>query len=290
MHIFQIIFSVVLVTAFIAGCIKVLRKMVGVISSGSPAGKPSIWRWEGRALAILFGVGLVLWPFLAFGAIFMFDSPMQNRSDEVSRYTVAYFIWFYPVTYGVTFLSYYVSRRCGVWRSVSCMAWGLPLVAYFIVPALAGWNDVEQANSKRVQILYRTDYAALLAACREVMTNGNSFRHWERNGSEVIDPKDPKLPSVIATLQPTFIGFWSYNGSDVASVSLGLHDGIDNLNVVAYSEQYAKSQTNGVTGDLRLISDLWFDDEEFSYQDTVRTNYINKLKAMRPSDAPTPIW
>jgi hypothetical protein len=34
----------------------------------------------------------------------MFDSPLQNRSDEVSRYTVAYFIWFYPVTYVVTLL------------------------------------------------------------------------------------------------------------------------------------------------------------------------------------------
>ncbi|MGH7980118.1 MAG: hypothetical protein ACREE6_12155, partial [Limisphaerales bacterium] len=129
--------------------------------------------------------------------------------------------------------------------------WGLPAATYFIIPAIAGWNDVEEANSKRVQILYRTDYAALLAACREVMTNGNSFRHY---GSEVIDPKDPKLPPVIATLQPTFIGFWSYIGSDVASVSLGLHDGIDDLNVVAYSEQYANRQTNGLTGDLRLIS------------------------------------
>lgn len=154
MHIFQIIFPTVLAIAFIAGCIKVLRKMFGVVNSGLPADKPRVWRWEGITLAGLFGVGLVLWPLLAFGAIFMFDSPLQNRSDEVSRYTVAYFIWFYLVTYAVALLAYYLLRRCGVWRVVSCLAWGLPVIAYYILPNIAGWNDVEQTNSRH-QWLFR---------------------------------------------------------------------------------------------------------------------------------------
>jgi len=284
MHIFQIIFSAVLAVAVVAGCIKALRKMIGVVSSGLPTNKPRVWRWEGITLAGLFGVGLVLWPLLAFGAIFIFDSPLQNRSDEVSRYTVAYFIWFYPVTYAAAFLLYYTLRRCGVWRWLSCLAWGLPVMVYFILPAIAGWNDVQQTNSRRVQFLYRTDHAAFLAACRGVIANRNSFRHWERNGWEFINPKDPKLPATIAALQPTYVA------PDDDSVSVGLHDGIGSLVVIAYSEQFVNSHTNGFSGDLQLMPGLWFSDEEFTYQDTKRADYIKKLKGMKPDDAPTPKW
>src|SRR5882757_5130157 len=132
------------------------------IRASLPIKKSRDWRWEGRALAILFGVGLFLWPFLSFGAIFMFDSPLQNRSDELNRNTVAFFIWFYPVTYAATCLLYYLLRRCGVWRLASCFAWGLPVAVYFILPAIAGWQDVEQTDAKRIQFLYRTDHAAFL--------------------------------------------------------------------------------------------------------------------------------
>lgn len=253
-------------------------------SASLPTEKPRVWRWEGITLASLFGVGVVLWPFLAFGAIFMFDSPLQNRSDELNRYTVAYFIWFYPVTYAVTCLLYYVLRKCGIWRLVSCFAWGLPVVVYFILPKIAGWNDVEQANSKRIQFLYQTDHAAFLAACREVIANRNSFRHWEKNGWEFINPKDPRVPAAIAALRPSYIA------PDDDSVSVGLHGGIDSLVVIAYSEQFVNTHTNGYSGNLRLMPGLWFSDGEFTYRDTVRTNYINKLKAMKPSDAPTPKW
>lgn len=246
--------------------------------------KPRIWRWEGRALAILFGIGVILWPLLAFGAIFIFDSPLQNRSDEVGRYTVAYFIWFYPVTYAATGFLYYILRRCGIWRWLSCLAWGLPVIFYFNLPALAGWNDVEQANSKRVEFLYRTDHAAFLAACRKVITNRNTFKHWEKNGWEFINPRDPKVPTAIAVLRPTYIA------PDDDSVSVGLEDGIDSLVVIAYSQQFVNTHTNGYSGDLRLMPGLWFSDKEFTYQDTVRSNYINKLEAMKPDDAPTPKW
>ena len=250
---------------------------------------PRDWRWEGRALAILFGIGLILWPFLSFGAAFMFDSPLQNRSDEVNRYVVCYFIWSYPVTYAATCFLYYILRRCGVWRWMSCLAWGLPIIVYFIFLVIVGRQDVDQLNAKRVQLLYRTDHVALLAACREIMTNPNAFAKDPKNDS-FIDLKDSKLPAVINALQPTYIGLWSYTGSDVASVSLGLHDGIDHLIVIAYSEQFLNSHTNSSSSDLQLIPGLVFSDHELTYQDTNRTNYINKLKAMQPIDAPTPKW
>jgi hypothetical protein len=129
------------------------------------------WPWEGRALAVLFGLGLILWPFLSFGAIFLFDSPIQSRSDLVGRYTVAYFIWFYPLTYALTLLLYYVLHRYGVWRLLSCLAWIFPGVAYFVLPTVAGWRNTARADAKRIQLLFRTDYNAVLIACREVMTH-----------------------------------------------------------------------------------------------------------------------
>ena len=253
-------------------------------SASLPTEKPRIWRWEGRVLAILFGIGVLLWPFLAFGAIFMFDSPMQNRQDELTRFTVAYFIWLYPVTYAATCLLYYIVRRRGVWRLASCFAWGLPVAVYFILPAVAGWRDDGRENSQRVQLLYRTDPVALLAACRTVMTNRNSFKHWERNGNEFIDPRGPGVPAAIVALRPGSIAV----GDDW--VSLGLHDEMDRLVVVAYAEQSANSHTNGASGNLQLIPGLWFSDEGFTYRDNDHAGYIKKLKAMKPDDAPTPKW
>ena len=275
-HIIQFVFVGFIAVAFVVGCIK--------ISAWLQTKMPRIWRWEGRALAILFGIGVILWPFLSFGAIFMFDSPLQNRSDEVNRYTVAYFIWFYPVTYAATFLLYYILRKCRVWRWLSCLAWGLPVIVYFSLPAIEGWNDVGQTDAKRIQFLYRTDHAAFLAACREVITNRNSFRHWEKNGWELINPRDPKVPTAIAALRPTYIA------PDDDSVGVGLKDGIDRLVVIAYSQQFVNSHTNGFSGDVQLIPGLWFSDEEFTYQDTKRAEYIKKLKAMKPDDAPAPKW
>jgi hypothetical protein len=256
-------------------------------SASSLTEKPRVWRWEGRVLAILFGIGLLLWPFLSFGAIFMFDSPMRNRSDEVNRFTVAYFIWFYPVTYAAAGLLYVILRRCGVWRVVSCFAWGLPVAVYCLLPAFAGWKDAKdaaQTDSKRIQLLYRTDYAALLAACRSVMTNRNSLRHWEHNGTVFIDLKDPGVPAAMVALRPLSVAV----GDDW--VSMGLNGNIESLVVVAYSEQTAGSHTNGASGDLQLIPGLWFTDEGFSYRDNDRAGYLKKLRAMKPDDAPAPKW
>ncbi len=214
----------------------------------------------------------------------MFDSPIQDRNDVLGRYTVAFFIWFYPVTYAATGLLYYLLRKCGVWRLVSCFAWGLPVVVYHILPAMAGWQDVGQANAKRVQLLYRTDHVALLAACREVMTNRNTFAK-NRPGQDdsSIDPKDPKLPAVIVALHPRYLS------ANKDWVSLVLHDKINRLNVIAYSEPTASSQTNDLT-ELLLIPGLCLYDAELSYQRTDRAEYIKKLKAMKPADAPDPKW
>ena len=110
------------------------------ISISGPTEERNVWYWEGIVLAALFGLGLILWPFMSFGAIFMFDSPIQSRSDEAGRYTVAFFIWGYPVTYVITLVAYYLLRRFGIGRVVSCLAWGLPVAIYFILSAYLTWQ------------------------------------------------------------------------------------------------------------------------------------------------------
>src|SRR6266853_3979617 len=105
-------------------------------STSLPTAQQRIFHGELRALAIFFGFGLVLWPFLAFGAIFMFDSPIKSRSDLLGREAFAYFIWSYPVTFAASCLAYYLLRRFGAGRLVSCFAWGLPIVVYFLFPVV----------------------------------------------------------------------------------------------------------------------------------------------------------
>jgi hypothetical protein len=258
-----------------------------MIIESTPTEETRIWPREGKALAKLFAVGLILWPFLSFGAIFMFDSPIQSRSDQLGRFTVAYYIWFYPVTYGTTCFLYYILRKWGVWRLVSCFAWGLPVITYFILPSIAGWRDVEQSNSKRVQLLYRTDHVALLAACREVMAHRNTFAKEEGKADpsrSLIDPKDPKIPAAIVALQPLHIV------AEDTSVFLQLYGGLDRLGVTAYSEKAASSHTNGFSEEFVLTPGLWCFDEELGYQRTSRAEYMNKLKAMKPDGVPIPKW
>jgi hypothetical protein len=256
------------------------------MTASSRAEKKGIFQWEGAALAILFGVGLVLWPFLSFGAAFMFDSPLQSRSDELARYSVAYFIWFYPVIYSATILAYYLLRRFGAGRLVSCFAWGLPVAVYFVLPAVMGWRGVEDSDPKRVQLLYRTDHVALLAACREVMANRNVYKQRNENFRSFIDPTDPKLPAAIVALQPCEI-----ISDDDDSVYLQLHGGSDDYGVYAYSEKVAHRHidvSNGWSGEIQLIPGLLFFDRGLTYKD--RAEYLNKLKAMKPDDAPSPKW
>ncbi len=146
------------------------------------------------------------------------------------------------------------------------------------------------SNSQRVQLLFRTDHAALLAACREVMTNRTTFAvQRDRSGDvapnqSMIDLKDPKLPGVIAALRPEYII------AEDDEVYLGLHGGFDHYGLSAYSEKTVGTRTNIWSSEILLIPGLIFYDEPMGYQSTDRAAYINKLKALKPKDAPSPNW
>jgi hypothetical protein len=97
--------------------------------------KPRIWSWEGIALAIVFGLGVLAWPMLSFGAIFLFDSPIKNHADELQRYTLAGVTWFYPALYAAAWIAYRMTRRRNVPRLLCDLAWCIP----GITPACYLW-------------------------------------------------------------------------------------------------------------------------------------------------------
>ena len=118
------------------------------------------------------------------------------------------------------------------------------------------------------------------------MANRNTFKQRREDFRSFINPKDPKLPAAIIALQPLQI-----ISDDEDSVYLQLHGGSDRYGVYAYSEKAASKHTNYTndwSGQILLTPGLLFFDEGLTYKD--RAEYLNKLKAMKPDDAPTPKW
>ncbi|MFM7470840.1 MAG: hypothetical protein LVS60_12350 [Nodosilinea sp. LVE1205-7] len=84
---------------------------------------------------VAFGLGLLLWPFLSMGALFVFDSPIQSRIDEIQRYTLLLLTVFYPVLYGAGFLLYWLLRKRSIGEGMALFAWLIPALtpAYYVL-------------------------------------------------------------------------------------------------------------------------------------------------------------
>ncbi len=165
-------------------------------------------------------------------------------------------------------------------------------VAYFVVWPLVSMGvgihrDVQQSMHERVQLLFQTDHRALLAGCREVMMNRTNFindKSWhgtEDSAESYIDPSDPKLPAVITNLKPSYI-----IASDT-ELSVELYGGFDHYGVTALSERTAKTNENDSSGPFELIPGLLYYDEGLNAN---RAAWMQKLKKMKPHDAPAPTW
>ncbi len=48
-------------------------------------------------------LGLVVWPFASFVAIFIFDAPIRDAWDEAWRYALVLSVWGYPAFWGLGF-------------------------------------------------------------------------------------------------------------------------------------------------------------------------------------------
>src|SRR6266704_2200822 len=97
-------------------------------TASQPTEAPDSLPRETKVLAIVFGCGLLLWPFLSFAAVFVFDAPIRSQSDKLQRYTIAYLTWFYPFLYGAAWAIYLGLRRLRAGRVASSLAWALPAI------------------------------------------------------------------------------------------------------------------------------------------------------------------
>lgn len=99
-----------------------------------PAPRPR-WSIVGWILAVVFGLGLLLWPFLSMGALFIFDAPIEGRVDEIQRYTFLLLTVFYPVLYGAGFLLYWLLRRCSIGGGAALFSWLIPALTpiYYVI-------------------------------------------------------------------------------------------------------------------------------------------------------------
>ena len=87
-----------------------------------------IWTWEGKVAAAIFGLGLLAWPMFSYGAIFVFDSPIGSRRDELQRYAFVYLTWGYPVLFALGWFGYQLLRKKRASRPTSLLARALPAI------------------------------------------------------------------------------------------------------------------------------------------------------------------
>ena len=158
-----------------------------------------------------------------------------------------------------------------------------PFLAIVFHAALDGWRS----NRERAHLLFQTDHQALLAACRQIMTNRHAFaRDMNWHGPEDPDesfiyPKDPKIPRPVAILNPRDV-----IATD-SEVHLELHGGFDHYGVIALSEKAAHDATNRFSGPIELISGLWYYDDGLAAD---HDRWLKKLRNMKPREAPPTAW
>jgi hypothetical protein len=113
---------------------------------------------------------------------------------------------------------------------------------------------------KRVQVLCRTDHAALRQACqafsRQVAAGElapGSYRMRAEPGKPTLT-----LPEVIRELRPTVIDIQASG-----RVVVVLSGGLGGIGVIAYPEQYEEPHVNFHYGDRELIPNLWYLDRQY---------------------------
>ena len=61
-----------------------------------------------KALFFVWLFSLLIWPFIAFGSMFIFDSPIKSTADMLLRKTMYYSVLSYPF---FVFVSFILSRK-----------------------------------------------------------------------------------------------------------------------------------------------------------------------------------
>jgi len=121
----------------------------------------------------------------------------------------------------------------------------------------------KMGEEMREDLLCKTDFPALLAACRELSNRAakgelKPGRYFISNG-----PRDPQVlsfPQPILDLEPSGLYIDENNSGRVMLEMLG---GLDHFGVLAYTEDYKKPSWTNKYGDRELIHGLWYYDDNY---------------------------
>jgi hypothetical protein len=123
-------------------------------------------------------------------------------------------------------------------------------------------------------LMHRTDYQALLAACRTLIDEGYRGKyvvHWINPHPDV-----KKFPKEILALKPTYVVVGDQR------VHIELWGGMSHYGVNAYAEDFNEPDPEYYYGDKELIDGLWF------YSDLIKPEnldaFIEKMDGSKNSD------
>ncbi len=143
----------------------------------------------------------------------------------------------------------------------------IALAVSFVLPiAYSPWTPVSflimagRANRMRVRLLCKTDYQALLEACRKVLREGDikaGPRYRVRDAQGRLEVS--LLPQLILDLEPSYVLIDDTDGY----LTLEMAGGMDHFGVRAYPEDFRKPVPSYVYGDKELIEGLWYYDIDY---------------------------
>jgi len=131
----------------------------------------------------------------------------------------------------------------------------------------------KQAKEGRIRLLYRTDHATLLDACRKIIKDKREGK-WPEGRYNVSfrpHPDAAKLPETILKLKPTWL--WINN----ERVMIEMFGGLDHFGVYAFSKGFSEADQKKY-GNKKLLDGLWYYDDGYRKA----TNYDQYIESLRP--------
>lgn len=162
----------------------------------------------------------------------------------------------------------------GLFIAVSVIS--VPIVKFIIGIHL----HFRRHEEKQLKILYEIDHEEMLQACREIIENRRVYARkmgWDKAPPQIFDLDSglPSIPAILRDLEPRDITV------TIDGVSVEFHGGHWHWGLYAFPERLVDSPP--FTGNVEIIPGLWFYDNEYFPG-------IEKLKKLKPRDAPEPSW
>lgn len=139
------------------------------------------------------------------------------------------------------------------------------------------WRVISDARQRRVRLLYETDHAALLQACREL--SRRVARGDLKPGTYYVrfdpSPEVSRFPKMIVDLVPSYVYI---DENMTGRVIVAMAGGLDHFGVEAYPADCNQPISGCTFGKKELIPGLWYYDD--GYDEDPR--YEQRIQALKP--------